>query len=587
MKTAGTAFRKAFEGWARRIRARKLLRRTLSGAAFGLALGALLCAAAWALRLGSLRPWAALLGVVGALIGYALARRSAWSDGEIALYLDACLATDETITSALELSREAADHPAREGVLRKATEALETSRPHDARPRILERSHLALPLAAGALAYLVWIPLPSLPSPAIAPGSEQVKLAKVPGLEKIEQLAHLEARDPAQKERLQKLAEDAKRLREKLRQGVEKREAQAEIAKIRDAVTAERLSLGEGDRRAGFEAATARLAEEQALRDAAKALGDRDLKGFDEALERIANQREKKDRERAQKALEEAAELARKEGAEDVAKMLANAREQMKESEKRAELLRNLAEALGDRVKAELEELDREPGGESASKLADALGKALEQLSEEERARLAESLKRRLGDASLEPGSREALREYAEQLSSAEGLSELVEELRKLAREDVEGDEARRQQALEDAERFGAEAEGDITGRPVPIPLAGEGSKGAGNRGDGSDGSKGGQPGGGQGDDTGRGKHDGRTDAIADEGLTARARGRIDKRIPMKGVASGSSPGRPGETANVQGTGALRAVGPEELSGVERSEVPEEYREQVGRYFQP
>jgi len=33
--------------------------------------------------------------------------------------------------------------------------------------------------------------------------------------------------------------------------------------------------------------------------------------------------------------------------------------------------------------------------------------------------------------------------------------------------------------------------------------------------------------------------------------------------------------------------GALGAAGPGEVSGVNRSDVPEEYREQVGRYFEP
>jgi hypothetical protein len=55
----------------------------------------------------------------------------------------------------------------------------------------------------------------------------------------------------------------------------------------------------------------------------------------------------------------------------------------------------------------------------------------------------------------------------------------------------------------------------------------------------------------------------------------------------MPGLVMGRTTGKPGETANVQGTGALGVVGPEEVGGVDRSNVPEEYREQVGRYFQP
>jgi hypothetical protein len=55
----------------------------------------------------------------------------------------------------------------------------------------------------------------------------------------------------------------------------------------------------------------------------------------------------------------------------------------------------------------------------------------------------------------------------------------------------------------------------------------------------------------------------------------------------MPGIVMGRTSARPGETANVQGTGALGAAGPNEVGAIERSDVPEEYREQVGRYFQP
>jgi hypothetical protein len=55
----------------------------------------------------------------------------------------------------------------------------------------------------------------------------------------------------------------------------------------------------------------------------------------------------------------------------------------------------------------------------------------------------------------------------------------------------------------------------------------------------------------------------------------------------MPGVVMGRSAGRPGETANVVGQGALGRAAAGEIGGVERSDVPEEYRDQVGRYFQP
>jgi hypothetical protein len=55
----------------------------------------------------------------------------------------------------------------------------------------------------------------------------------------------------------------------------------------------------------------------------------------------------------------------------------------------------------------------------------------------------------------------------------------------------------------------------------------------------------------------------------------------------MHVTTEGRAPARAGETANQRGTGALEHAAPGEVGAVERSEVPEEYREQVGRYFEP
>lgn len=582
-------FLAAFESRARVVRRRRALRAALSGAALGLALGVALAFAFWALRLGEFRPWSALLALAGASAGLLLSRQRAFTDAEIALYLDACLSSREAITSALAMAKLEGDIPAREEVLRRGLLALESGDPELAKPRWLSRLHYPLPLLAVAIGYLAWIPLPEVAPSPLPPGSSLLRLTTVEGLDEIEALGRFDAHDPAEKARLEELAEEAKRLREKLGEGIERRAAQAEIAKLRDAISAEKLSLGDGDRRAGFEAAIGRLAQEGPLKDAAKALGDRDLQGFDEALEKLANQREKRDRRAAERALEEAEELARKAGASDVAQALADAKERMKRQEARAEMMRELAEALGDSVKGELDDFDASEDPESAERLAEALGRALEQLSGEERQRLSERLSRELADETLAPSTQEGLREYAKQLSSPEGARALADELRRLANEDPLSEGARKQQALEDAEQGAAQAEGQISGRPLPLPMAGNGSAAAPGQGShqgSGDGSKG-APSGGSGEDGSRGEHAGRTDAIDGESLPSRATGRIDKNMPMPGVAMGRAPGRPGETAKVLGTGALPSVGPKEISGVERSEVPEEYREQVGRYFQP
>src|SRR6185503_18650964 len=111
----------------------------------------------------------------------------------------------------------------------QATDALEHATVKQVGIRVLKIWHAAVPVAIGVIAYLSWIPLPPPPpGPPPAPGSEQVKLAEVAGLEKVIALAELNARDDAQRERLKKLAEDARKLQQKPKDGVEKREAQAD-----------------------------------------------------------------------------------------------------------------------------------------------------------------------------------------------------------------------------------------------------------------------------------------------------------------------------------------------------------------------
>jgi hypothetical protein len=61
----------------------------------------------------------------------------------------------------------------------------------------------------------------------------------------------------------------------------------------------------------------------------------------------------------------------------------------------------------------------------------------------------------------------------------------------------------------------------------------------------------------------------------------------MDRSVPLLGATQGRGEAQPGETADERGSGALGEAAGSEVGGVERSEVPEEYREQVGRYFQP
>jgi hypothetical protein len=340
------------------------------------------------------------------------------------------------------------------------------------------------------------------------------------------------------------------------------------------------------------------------MKDAAKALGDRDLTDFDQEMEKLANKLEAEDRDKARKTLEEAAEAARKQGAKDVAKALEEQKRLLEERGKNRDKLKELSKAFGDALpddaKKALKDFDGSGSGKDAQKLADKLEDALGKLSPEERKRIADKLRKQAeqlkdagGGEDGAPGamSKQDLRDLAKDLDTPEGQQRLEDALRQMAGEPgPESDESKRQRGLDDAEKGEGDAEEQLGGgMPMPMPMSG-----------GDDGQPGGKPGGKEGggkedgpsqsghtEGGGPGSHDGVTGKVDAPGVRAKADSRMNRGAPMPGVIQGRTTGRAGETANVQGTGALGTVGPEEVGGVERSEVPEEYREQVGRYFQP
>jgi hypothetical protein len=591
LEATDAAFLPSFRRKARVVRGRLLLRQVLFGTAAGAALGGVLVALFWWLRLGPLRPaaFAACL-VAGIVAGAVRAFRTRWSDADVALYLDAKLGTKEVIATAVE----GGASTVHDAVRRAATRALAEGDGKRARPRLLDRWHALFPLGSAAAIWLSVIPLPPAPpAPPLPPGAEMIKLSELAGLERMEALAELGGANPEQEERLRRLAEEAKKLRADLKSGLEKREALARIAKLRDDIASEKFRFGDVQNRSGLDAAIAELERQKITGKAARALSEGDLTAFDTEMQRLAALAEKEDRETAKHALEEAAKAAREKGAKALAEALEREKRALERAEAELDALRELAKQLEGSLDAEgksaLDDLNRSGDPEAQRRLSEALDRALKKLSEEERKRLAENLKRGLeqgGGAGREMTEKE-LRELARRLEQKGSDAELEEQLRELARRDPSED-ARREQGLGDADRGGADAQRKLG---VPLPLGGGGQQGnkpkSGPKQEAAESGKSDAKNGGSGKDEGTSNHEGSTPPLDVKELRSKATGKLLPGAPMHAASQGRAPARSGETANQLGTGSLGQVGPAEVGAVEGADIPEEYREQVGRYFEP
>ena len=583
-----------FLSFARRVHRRHALRQALTGAALGLGLGALGALGLWALRFGELRPFAAGLGALGAAVGALMAGRRRWSESDVALYLDARLGSHETLTTAL--SAQGSEEPALAHVLSRAAHVLGEADPARVKPALWSRLHVILPVAAAAITAICFLPLPpAKAAPAPAPGAERVRIENLKGLERIEALGRLQGQNPEQDARLKALAEQAKKLRESLAKGLEKREALSEIAKLRDGIAAERLKLGDRQNRPGLDAALRAFGANKALKEAQHALSNGDLTAFDDEMQKLANRAESSDRQAAKDALEEAAKQAREKGAKGLADALDAEKKAFERRESKSEALRELAKSLKGKLSPEAQEDLKEFGSSgnprAEQRLEEALEKALEGLTPEERKRLAERMQKQIegNDGNASPMTKQQLEDMAKQLAREGGVQSLEEQLRELAKPEP-SDAAKREKGLGDADRGGSAAERGLGGMPVPMDgdgppsdTPGPGDKSSkGNPGDAN-----GSGGPGSHHDSGTGDHRGATPEIAGKELRAKADARMQAGAPMHGATLGRAPARAGETANQLGTGTLGEARQTEVGAVDHADIPEEYREQVGRYFEP
>ncbi|MFI5303083.1 MAG: hypothetical protein ACHREM_33755, partial [Polyangiales bacterium] len=483
---SGQSERRALEGafapWRAQVNGHLIARRALDGLTIGACFGAVSAAASVLTHHHGGRLIGLAFSAAGAIGGAIVGARAVWSDRRVALFVDGVLGQPETITSAIEL--EGGAPPA---VVLAATDALQSSKPRA--PHRLHRRHTLGAFAVVACLAIVAVRAPK-PIVEIVTGTDVLKRADVAGLDKVAQVEKLPARDAAQKERLRQIAEDARALKEKLREGMPRRDALDRLHKLRDKLDAERKELGGGERQGGLDAAADAL-KDGGFPGLSDALEDRDLQSFDEMMERIANAREAEDYEKAHDALEKAIEDAKRKGADDAAKALEKEKERLERRKDKADALRELADALkgtpGD-PGSSARRFDGESTDKAGRDLADSLRKGLEKLTPEERKKLADRLKKESegdgdpsGGGKSSKGSKKKRKELADKLRTPEGQKELEKQLKDFADGKGEDDESDAEKLLKGL-RSGEDGTDDATGE----------------LGDGGDGGDGGKPGSGK-----------------------------------------------------------------------------------------
>jgi hypothetical protein len=581
------------------VRRALALRHVLDVTTAGALAGAVAGGIAWLLR----APWflAVALGIAATalLLGVVRAARRRWSDTDVALFLDARLGCNEAVSTALEWRAPGGGHagggdsPARKEhpadvtgeVTRAADAALDGKKTDTFRPRVTRRLHASLPLLLAALGALAFVPPRALP-PGEGPAKDVVK-AKLDGLKKVEPLASIVPASKLEKQKLEAIAEAARQLAADAEKGVERKVALDALDKLRAQTMAERKLVPDASRRAGIDAAARALSRHPETAAAARALERTDLVALDEELERLADTVEARSREIAAQALEEAAAAARARGAGDVASVLEEQQRLLKKRSADSAAMKELGKLLGDKLSPEgsrqLSRLNR-GDAESAEALAQAMVDALKGLSEEERKRVAEALQKSAQSmASGQPMTAEQMKALAKALSGERGQADLKQALKQMASRDPSA-EAAREAAISAALLGISEAQQTLSSGQSREPGQGPGNQPGSQPGAGPDGpdeSRQGVPS----PNGGPAAHHGSTPEVSASSLPARAAGTAFGGVPM-GRAPGSSPGTARKPLTELGS-APGAARPGDVAPVTRSDVPKEYRDQVGRYFAP
>lgn len=523
-------------------------------------------------------PWALALAVllVGAAAGALVAHLRRPSDESLALLFDFELGGRQQIPLALELepSSVLGRH-----VRAEATALLERAQAKRTLelPRLWQRKHWLLPLWVVSAALALGLPFPEAPPTLTPPGAQLLQLQTLDELSDLAALRELPGLSEPERRRLSDLGERAQRLQQRLAEGLPQREALAEVARLQSTLTAELAALGAGSEPAGLEAAVRVLQGGSDTLRAADALGTFDLSRLDDEMRRLSSSEERVARQRARQSLEHARDAASAVGAPNVSRVLNEQLRSFDEREATARQLRDLLRELGARTpsepateapNAESAEpprgRDRKPEGTEAAESASP-----ERLAE----RLLDGLER--GEMDFRPPPGAAL-EPSAQMDGEQVRQQLASRLNQLQ---TPSPRARHQQALSSAARGLGRLERTLAGRSTPLPRPHSGPAGNTPAQARDTGAPSSGPGG------SRGQHAGRTAEVDGSELRAKTEQALDPRRGRTSLSSGRTLGRSGTAAAPPRTDDVRAAGPEQLEGMERAAIPQEYREQVSRYF--
>jgi hypothetical protein len=404
------------------------------------------------------------------------------------------------------------------------------------------------------------------------------------GLRRVEALRDVDTLGVEERRRLDTLATAARELEARSKSGIERKEALDALARIRDGVTSEQSRLADAKNRAGLDAAARALASHPETREAARALGNADLRALDREMARIADKEEKAARSAAMTALDEASSAARQRAAEEVAQALDEQRHLLQRRAAQSDALKELAHllegTLPPETRRQLERLERSTGA-NGDAFAQALAEALEGLTPEERARLMKALARKTDAMQMEGSpTRGEMERLMRALSSKEGREELRALLKKLANAEPSKD-GKREDALAMAQIGLDDAQRALTSEPS--------EQGAlGTKQDPNAPSIGNQPSGASSPSGPSGTKAAPAEALPSaSGFAARATAPATPGGVYAGKAEGFAPPIGGAPPAGSPAAALSIAAPREIGAVERSNVPKQYQEQVRRYFAP